>query len=248
MKNIWLIIFLVVILLNFSSFVTSNSNETPIISIKILDFESPVRLGNFMNFKYYLRSVSGVNGTININFNLEKNEKNISSGSDIIYISDIPNKTITEKIFLPSNLESGVYKLKIEANYKNYNVQSNRIIEIEVGEGYASIASPNKKDSKIYIIIVLLILLVFLIMAFIYKFERKKINEALIKEKKFIKKYKLSILTLFLFLILGILIYYLKLINALLGVPIYFYYSFLGILLLMVLISIGYKKKKKSKK
>ena len=241
-----LIIFLVVIILilNFSGFVTStDSNEKPIITIRILDFESPAKLGDFTNFKYYVRGVSDINDVLNINFKIEKNEKIISSGSDVIYLSNTQEEIINTKVFLPSNLESGVYKLKIDVNYKNYSAESYRTIEIDVKRGLALISSSNKGDLKIYIIITLLILIVFLIMTFIYRFERKKINDTLIKEKKFIKKYRLSILTLSLFLILGIIIYYLKLINALLGVPIAVYYSFLGILLLIVLIIIGYKKR-----
>lgn len=246
MKNRGLIglIILLVIILNFSGFVTSiDSNENPIITIRILDFESPARLGDFTNFKYYLGGVSGINDVLNINFKIEKNEKIISSGSDAIYLNNSQEEIINTKVFLPSNLESGIYKLKIGVNYKNYSAESYRTIEINVKRGISLISFTNKGDLKIYIIIILLILLVFSIMTFIYRFERKKINDVLIKEKKFIKKYRLSILTLSLFLILGIIIYYLKLINALLGVPIGVYYSFLGIFLLMVLINIACKKR-----
>ncbi len=230
-------------MLNFSGFVTSmDSNEKPIITISILDFESPAKLGDFMDFQYSLGGVSGINDGLNINFEIEKNEKIISSGSDAIYLNNTQEEIINTKVFLPSNLESGVYKLKINVNYENYSAESYRTIEIKVTRGIASISS-NNENLKIYIIIFLLILLVFLTLTFIYKFEKRKINKVFIKEKKFIKKHRLSVLTLGLFLILGIIIYYLKLINALLGVPIAVYYSFLGIFLLIFLINIGCKNK-----
>ncbi len=247
MKNkilIGLIIFLVVIILNFSGFVTSiDSNANPIITIRILDFASPASLGDFTNFTYSVKSVSNINDVLHINFKIEKNEKIISFGSDTIYLNNTQEETITTKVFLPSNLESGIYKLKIDVNYKNYSAESYRTIEINVKQGLALISPGNKGDLKIYIIIILLILVVFLIITFIYKLERKKINDVFIKDKKFIKKYRLSILTLSLFLILGIIIYYLKLINALLEIPIGVYYLFLGIFLLIILINIGCKKR-----
>lgn len=222
-------------MLNFSGFVTSmDSNEKPIITVSILDFESPARLGDFMDFKYSLRGVSGINDVLNINFKIEKNEKIISSGSDAIYLSNTQEEIINTKVFLPSNLESGVYKLKIDVNYKNYSAESYRTIEVKVKGGVATV-NPGFGKLNISIIIALAILIV-LNICMIYYIERKKIKKIVLEEERFIKKHKeMFILILSFFVILGILVYYLNLINFLPGIPLYFYYLALGISLLLVL-------------
>ena len=237
MKNVMLIASLLFIMLSFSSFV--ESMDLPLVSggdiiiIRIIDFQSPVKLGDFLGFQYYLRDVSGVNDSVIVDFWVEKNGEEISSGHDNFYLSDTLNTTINSKVFLPSNIESGVYRLNIKVSHENYIAESYRTIEIRVKNGVALI-SPDDSTSSIdlnfaTILHLLLVLLVFLNIVFTYYLERKKIKTALVKEKNFFKKYKLSIPTFSFFVIIGIFIYYLNSIGKMPGIPLYLYFLFLGI-------------------
>ena len=237
MKNLKLTpVIFVFILLNFSVFVASLDSEAEsIFSIRIIDFKSPVKLGEFSEFSYFTRSVSGVDGTAEINFWIEKDGEIITSGSDNIYLGNSEEKDRTTKIFIPSNFESGVYELKVEANYKGKLEEAHRTIQINVKQGFAGINGNFGGKFNISIVIALTMLAVLNIYV-IYRLERGKINKALIEEKRFIKRHKLSVLTLSFFLILGVLVYYLNLINFLPEIPIYFYYLFLGVVLLLILV------------
>lgn len=242
MKNVGLITILLIYLMGFPFFITQISSQTePIFSIRIVDFQSPVRLGEFLEFTYFTRSVSGVNGTAELNFWIEKDGKVITSGSDTIFLGGSEEKTRTASIFLPSNVKSGIYDLKIEANYGGSMVSAYRTIELNVKGGIATV-NGNWWGFNIYIILAL-ILLASLNIYIIYHIEKKKIKRALLEEGQFIKRHKFSFLTASFFLILGVLVYYLSLANFLPEIPLYFYYIILGVLLLMTLF-LGRNKKR----
>ncbi len=236
MKNIGLIAAFLI----FSVLLAGSINsQEPIFSIRIIDFQSPVKLGEFLEFSYSTMGVSGVNGTSEINFWIEKGDEMITSGSDTIYL-EVEEKTRTANIFLPTNVKSGIYTLKIEANYEGHIRSAYRTIEINVKGGTATI---NFGSGGLNIaIIIALIILAILNIFIIFKFEKKKIEKVLLKEEKFIKRHKTSILILSFFIILGILIYYLNLINFLPKIPLYFYYLILVVLLLLVLFFTRFKK------
>jgi len=243
MKNTGLIAIFLILLVNFSGFVApAESNDGPIFTIRITDFQSPVKLGEFLEFSYFTRSVSSVNGAAEINFWIEKDGEIITSGSDTIYLGSSEEKTRTAEIFLPSNMKSDIYELKIDVNYREEVQKASRTVEINV-EGDSATLNFGFGKSNIALIS-LLTLLAALNIYMIYRFEEKKIKGVLLKEEQFIKKHKVSFLTLSFFLILGALTYYLKLINFLPEIPLYFYYSILGILLLLVLF---FSKKKNAK-
>ncbi|MEK7184729.1 MAG: hypothetical protein AAB683_01160, partial [Patescibacteria group bacterium] len=54
--------------------------------IKIIDFESPARLGEFFEFTYFIKAVAEINNDVVISFWIEKGGEKISSGSDSIYL------------------------------------------------------------------------------------------------------------------------------------------------------------------
>jgi len=240
MKNIGLMV--IVLLVFFTFFVVPvNSKSEPIFSIQIIDFQSPVKLGGFLEFSYLTKGILDVNGTAEINFLIEKDGKVITSGSDTIYLGGSEERIRTARIFLPTSMESGIYNLKIGVNYQGYIVNAHRTIEIKVKGGVATINSGFGK-LNIFIIIALAILIV-LNIGMIYRIERKKIKKILLEEERFIKRHKeIFILILSFFAILGILVYYLNLINFLPKIPLYFYYLALGILLLLVLFFAKSKK------
>jgi len=238
MKNI--VIITIASLIFLVLFVGPINAQEPIFSIRVIDFQSPVKLGEFLEFSYTTRGVSGINGTSEVNFWIEKEGEIITSGSDTIY-SGVEGKIRTARIFLPTSVESGIYNLKIEVDYQGYIADAHRTIEIKVKGGFATI-NPGFGKLNIFIIIALVILTI-LNICIIYRIERKKIKKIFLEEEQFIKRHKeISILILSFFVILGILVYYLNLINFLPEIPLYFYYLVLGILLLLVLFFAKYKK------
>lgn len=240
MKNI--VIITIAFLIFLVLFVGPINAQEPIFSIRIIDFQSPVKLGEFLEFSYSTMGISGINGTSEVNFWIEKGGEIITSGSDTIYLG-VEEKIRTADIFLPTSVKSGIYALKIEVDYEGYIRSAYRTIEINIEGGFATINFGFGKFN-IFIIIALIILMIVNIYM-VYRFERKKIKKILVEEERFIKRHKERfILILSFFVILCILIYYLNLINFLPGIPLYFYYLALGILLLLVLLLSRLKKRK----
>ena len=201
-----------------------------------MDFESPVKLGTFLNFQYYLRGISDTDNRVIVDFWIEKDGNKISSGSDNFYLSDISNGTVKSKIFLPSTVESGIYRLNIEVSHKDFVGESYRTIEIIVRNGFATIDSSNTQESPINFVIVSLILLALLNFVLMYYFEKDKINATLAKEEVLIKQYRLSIFTLSFFVILGVMAYYLNSIGKMPKIAIYVFYLLLAVFLISILI------------
>src|SRR3989304_3490782 len=241
MKNKSLVgVLLILVLLGFSDVITATHSDTePIFSIRIIDFQSPVTLGGFMEFSYETRGVSGVNDTALISFWIQKDGETISSGTDTIYLAD-KESTRTADIFIPSGFESGVYELLIEVDYEGHDAHASRTIEINVRGGLATVNSGFGKTN--IIIIIMLIMLAALNIYIVYHFEMKKIKKILEEEENFIKRHKVSFLTVIFFIILGALIYYLDLTGFLPQIPIYYYYLVLAVLLLVVLSLVRTKK------
>lgn len=229
-KNVFssfLALIFLLFLLGSLQIVTSQSNDglsedyvrRALFDIQIIDFESPLKLGEFFEFTYLLRGISEINDDVKIKFGIEKDGEVISSGSDIIYIGTFDEKIETTKLFLPSSVESGVYDFYIELVYGDYNPRSHRTIEIDVKGGIAILNSSQRGGSNLRVyIIAFLIASAFFILFFILYFERKKIKAGIIQETKWIRKHKTSSLVLLLFVVLGLLTYYLNLIEFLANV------------------------------
>jgi len=253
LKNIFLILsFFIFILLN-SVFVMSendinnltDSEEKIIFSMRIIDFDSPIKLGDFSEFTYLIESDSELMEAILFSFWIEGEGETVASGSDTIYIKR-GEKTETAKIFLPSNIESGVYNLHMKLNYKDYEITSHRTIEIKV-KGTSAIINPGGGTFRFYFMISLMGLFI-LILALVIYIEKKKIKETLIKEQKFIKKHRTHALIFGLVLILGILFYFFDLYYYLPIIPVYFYFIFMGIIILVIIPKCMQKIKKSKNK
>ncbi len=189
-----------------------NHRCVKLFDMEILNFESPVKVGEFFNFTYFVKAVAEINGDVQIDFWIENKDQNkIASGRDTIYMSGFEEKTKAKKLFLPSDLSSGSYMFYIQVTYGTYTAEAHRNIEINIDEnGLATISLiPEFNYLTVYIISVLIGLGVFIV-CLIFYLERRKIKKGLIKEKKWIKKHKISILVLILIIIMGILIYYFR--------------------------------------
>ncbi|MEK6760416.1 MAG: hypothetical protein AABX93_00675 [Nanoarchaeota archaeon] len=241
MKNARLIVFLALAVLVSSGFVESedvfSDSKKDIIVIRILDFESPTKLGDFFNFQYYLRDVSGIDDAVVVDFWMEKDGREIAYGSDNFFL-DTSNRSIQSKIFLPSNLQSGIYSFNIRASHDEFSSASYRTIEIVVKDGFAVINGDNKSMN---IIIVSLILLVIFNIGLIYHVEKDKIGrifnfrEAFASEKDFLAKHRFTLLVSSFFVISWVLIYYLDYAEILPKNFAYVGYAVLGVLAVLIL-------------
>src|SRR3989344_4205813 len=111
-----------------------NSQCVALFDIKILNFESPAKLGDYFDFTYFVKGMANINDDIVIKFWIEKNGEIVSSGSDTIFLGSLEEKTETAQIFLPSVVETGVYQFKISVSREDYSAEASRTIEIVVDE------------------------------------------------------------------------------------------------------------------
>ena len=206
--------------------------------VKIIDFKSPVKLGEFFDFTYFILGLAEINNDVEVQFWIEKGGEIISSGLDTIYLGSFEEKTQTTKIFLPNNIESGIYTFVVQVDHEKYSARSERTIEISVGEG--GIARITEiKGLRIYAVILLIILAIIILSLIVY-LERKKIKAEIIKQEGWIKKHKVSTLAFTLFIVLGTLFYFLNLFDSLVllvKIP-FFYYTLRTIFALFILLII----------
>lgn len=240
MKNARLIVFLALVVLVSSGFVESedifSDSGKDVIVIRILDFESPAKLGDFFSFQYYLRDVSGVDDAVTVDFWIEKDGKEIAYGSDNFFL-DASNRSVQSKIFLPSDLQSGIYTFNIKASHDEFSSTSYRTIEISVKNDLVFI---NLDNLKINLITVSLILLTILSASLIFYMEKDNLSrifrfgEVLAFENAFFRRHRFPILFSNSIIIFGILIYYLDYTERLL--PKFAFFMYFILLVLMVLL------------
>lgn len=179
--------------------------------MEILEFESPVKIGEFFDFTYFVKAVAEINGDVEIKFWIEKDKNIITSGQDTIYFKGYEEKTKTKKLFLPEDISSGTYTFYIEVTYGKYTASAHRTIGIKVKDGMATIEIPaqtsNMKDYIIYGLIVIIVL----ILIYILYLQKKKIIKRIVKTGKNIKKDIFKILIPLLIITIITLAYYLGL-------------------------------------
>ena len=130
---------------------------------KIIDFESPVKVGEFFDFTYFLKGMANINDDVRVRFWIEKEGEEITSGSDVIYFGSFEEKTEKTKIFMPKDVESGIYEFFVSVSYGSYSTYSQRTIEIEVKEEvFSGITSPEEFNIPIPILIAIILILIFL--------------------------------------------------------------------------------------
>jgi len=182
--------------------------------VKIIEFESPIKLGEFFYFTYFIKGMAEIHKDVEVSFWIEKNGEIITSGLDTIYLGSFEEKTETTKIFLPTSVKSGIYNFIVQVKHENYFAKSQRTIEITVKNGIVRIIPLDLTNLKTYIILILIILVLFILFIIFY-LERKKIKrsieQGLVQETRWFKKHKISVLVFILFIILGTLAYSLNL-------------------------------------
>jgi len=167
-----------------------NFNCVKLFDVKIIDFESPVKLGEFFDFTYFIKGMSGIGDDVEINFWIEKSGTIITSGSETIYLGNFEEREETTKLFLPSIVESGIYEFIIEVNYVNYpySARSHRTIEVIIEGDVAEIVFIDEKIQGSIIILALIILLIIVFFVIFYKKRRSYLeNKKFGLEKELLK-------------------------------------------------------------
>jgi hypothetical protein len=166
--------------------------------IKILDFDSPVKLESYFEFTYLLKAMSNINADVTVEFFFENEDEIVALGKDTIYISSYEEKTESTKLFLPKIIKSGNYKFIVKLIHGKYIASANRIIEIRLKDDVAKIKlSPEKETKKLekYILPILLgcsiliLIIIFLIIELVKKPKKIKAIKSISVSKDKNKKY-----------------------------------------------------------
>lgn len=100
--------------------------------IKILDIDSPLAIGESFDFTYFIKGIGNINNDVIIDFWIEKDGEIITSGSEAIYMGSNEGKNETSSLFLPSDIESGIYQFKIKVSFGSISAESHKTIELTV--------------------------------------------------------------------------------------------------------------------
>lgn len=155
---------------------------TKLFDIKILDFQSPIKIGDFFTFTYFIKGMADINDDVTVDFWIEKDGKIITSGSDVIYMGSFEEKTETTRLFLPSSFESGVYLFHVRVTHPSYSAESYRTIEVQIKEGIAEInfIDTNKKifniSTPLLIAIIIILLVVIIVLLFLRRSRIRSIH------------------------------------------------------------------------
>jgi hypothetical protein len=99
--------------------------------VKIIDVDSPIGDDGYMGFTYFLKGMANFSNDVIINFWLDKEGEEVSSGSDTIYLGSFEEKTEKTKIFVPKKLLNGSYTFYVKVSYGNYAATSHRTVYVE---------------------------------------------------------------------------------------------------------------------
>ncbi len=151
---------------------------THLFDVKILEFESPVKLGSFFSFTYSLKDMANVNNDVDVEFWIEKDGLNITSGSDVVFVGGLKEITETGKLFIPENIKSGEYIFYIQISNNAEATKVHRTIQISVDKGIVTIVPVPDGPSKGIMILIFSLVIIILIMLFyiIYSNKKRKIN------------------------------------------------------------------------
>ncbi|MDD5700000.1 MAG: hypothetical protein PHH00_02290 [Candidatus Nanoarchaeia archaeon] len=150
--------------------------------VKILGFESPIELGDFFAFTYSLKDMANVDGDVDIDFWIEKDGKNITSGSEVVFVGGLEEIEYIEKLFIPEDIESGDYIFYIQVSNTADIATIHRTIQIVVDneEGIATIVPvPENENSRpvitlFSVIICILTIMIIILLMYLKQVARRK--------------------------------------------------------------------------
>ncbi len=145
------------------------NNCVKLFDIVMLEIESPKEIKDTLNFVYFIKGIADINGDVIVKYWIQTENTKINLGQDTIFIGTNEEKTQSAELYIPSNVERGVYEFIVEINYDTYSATSFRIIEVispveEIHEVvYSKITNEYKGYTAISISILSLILVIILI-------------------------------------------------------------------------------------
>ena len=107
-----------------------NHNCLKIFDLKILQVDSPIQPGEFLDFSYFMKGMANISGDVTLNFWLEKGIEKATSGTDVIFMGNFEEKIEESNLFLPSTMEEGKYKFNIKLTFDGYEIISSRLVEV----------------------------------------------------------------------------------------------------------------------
>lgn len=103
--------------------------------VDILEFDSPAKLGDFLDFTYLVKGVGSINDDVTIDFWIEKDGEIITSGSTMVYLGVNEETIKTASLFLPEDIDSGEYKFVVQVSFQGVKGEAHRSISLEVKDG-----------------------------------------------------------------------------------------------------------------
>ena len=107
-----------------------NHNCLKIFDLKILQVDSPLQPGEFLDFSYFMKGMANISGDVTLNFWLEKGIEKATSGTDVIFMGNFEEKIEEGNLFLPSTIEEGKYKFNVKLTFDGYEIVSSRLVEV----------------------------------------------------------------------------------------------------------------------
>jgi len=141
--------------------------------VKIIKVDSPIKLGQFFNFTYFIKGMADINGDVVIDFWVEKNNEKITSGFDTLYFGSFEEKTEETQLFFPENINEDVYDFYVQASYGGYNAKALRTIQAKKEIKQESFSSQRSGELIYYIIIFITIILLIRVLIIYIKLKRK---------------------------------------------------------------------------
>ncbi|UCD20694.1 MAG: hypothetical protein JSW08_02880, partial [archaeon] len=120
-----------------------NSRCLKLFDVKIIRVDSPVPPSEFLDFTYLVKGMADVSGDVILTFWIEKGGIKASSGSDTIYFGSFEEKIETTSLFLPSDIEEGVYTFYVQVNFQGHNTTAYRVIEVKSSQEATSVVDIN---------------------------------------------------------------------------------------------------------
>jgi hypothetical protein len=133
----------------------SNYHCVKLFDIIIENFQPSVKVGQFFNFTYLIKSMGNITDDVEITFWIEKEGAVLTSGKDTIYVGPSGDQKNTAKIFLPSTIKPDVYTFFVQVSYKDYSASSYRTIEVAVDkEGNAVITDVSDRERTLTYVVI----------------------------------------------------------------------------------------------
>ncbi len=102
-----------------------------IFDLVILHADSPVEPEEYLDFSYFIKAMSDIEGDVTLDFWIEGQNKIIATGSDIIFVGSYEEKIEEAKLYIPSDAPEGPYIIYVKLTFAPYTITAHRNIEVK---------------------------------------------------------------------------------------------------------------------